>query len=178
MSRTLRIIVPAIAGVLAATAFANAQTAGTPAPQQPPQGRHQPSSPETMQRMQDGRIAMITTTLKLTDAQKKLWEPVEAQIRARGAARAKAMQDRLATQQPGGAQPGLTDRMERRAKMQAERAEQEKTYLAALKPFYAALTDEQKVLADRLLGGMQGGHGRFAGRHHGHGQGGMGGRTL
>src|SRR4051812_12226791 len=44
--------------------------------------KHRGPSAETLARLQDGRIAMIKTALKLTPEQEKLWAPVEEKMRA------------------------------------------------------------------------------------------------
>ena len=49
-------------------------------------------SPETIARLQDGRIAMAKTALKLSPDQEKLWAPVEDKIRAGFEERRKARQ--------------------------------------------------------------------------------------
>ena len=58
-------------------------------------------SPESLTRLQDGRMAMIKETLKLNDAQLKLWGPVEAQMRAAATARQQARAERAQMQQQG-----------------------------------------------------------------------------
>lgn len=178
MRKIVQLMAPAIVATMAAGGFAQAQSPQAPSQTQrgqQAQPQRQPPSPETMQRLQDGRIAMIKAALKLTDAQLKLWDPVEAQLRTRQAARAKEMQDRLQARQQNAAPPSLTERMERRSARQVQHAEQEKAFLAVFKPFYAALTEEQKPVADRLLGDMRGGGHRHAGGGPRHG---MGGRPL
>jgi len=178
MRKIVHLMTPALIAMLAATGMAQAQSGQAPQPpQRGPQAQtqRQPPSPETMQRLQDGRIAMIKTALKLTDAQLKLWDPVEVQLRARHAAHAKAMLERQQAGQQNSAPASLTERMERRSALQAQHAELDKAFLAAVKPFYAALTEEQKPIADRLLSDMHGGGHRHAG--HGPRQG-MGGRPL
>ncbi len=176
MRHSIRFAIPAVAALIAASGIAHAQMAQAPQqPHQPPQAQRQPLSADAMGRMQDGRIAMIKGALKMSDAQLKLWAPVEAQMRARHEAHAKAQQDRAASQ-PSGTRPSMTERMERRAAMQAQRAEQDKTYTDVLKPFLAALSDDQKVVAERLLGDKGHGHRGFAGGDHG--RGGMRGRTF
>ncbi len=176
-----RYVGPAIAALIATSGIAHAQTAqNVPAPQQsqqPSPGQRQPLSADAMERMHDGRIAMIKGALKMTDAQLKLWGPVETQLRARQASHAKMRQDHSASQQTPGAQSTLPDRLERRTARQAQRAEQDKTFTEALKPFFAALTEDQRVVADRLLADKGGNH--HGGNHHGGAGHGMhGGRTL
>ena len=182
MHKIVHALTPAVIALVAAAGMSQAQSPQGPQPPQRGQQtepRRQPPSPETMQRLQEGRLAMIKTALKLTDAQLKLWEPVEAQLRARHAARVKDMQERMQSRQQNAAPPSLTDRMERRTAREAQRAEQDKAFLTVLKPFYATLTEEQKPVAERLLGEMRGGGHRHAGHHGGRGpHQGLGGRPL
>jgi hypothetical protein len=173
MKTITRIVLPFALGLsLASSAFAQTAPA-TPA--EPPK-RERPSA-ETMQRMQDGRIAMITTALKMTDEQKKLWAPVEAKIRESQAARLKRMETMGAARQPGAARPDMVERMERMSQMTTERNEQTKAFLAVFKPFHASLTDDQKKVIGPLMAqiggggrGKHGGHrGGFAMQHRGPG---------
>ena len=147
---------------LVSSAFAQTAPATPPTPPQ----RERPS-PETMQRMQDGRIAMITTALKMTDDQKKLWAPVEAKIREQQAARVKRMESMGAGRQPGAARPDTVERMERMNQMMTERAEQTKAFLAVFKPFHASLTDDQKKVIGPLMAQMGGGRGKHGGHRGG-----------
>ena len=50
-------------------------------------------SPETLARLEDGRIAMIKAALKLSPEQEKLFAPVEEKIRAGFADRRKAREE-------------------------------------------------------------------------------------
>lgn len=166
MKSVSRIVVPALFAVLTAATAANAQ--GTPpaqsnAPAADMRMRARPS-PETMQRLQDGRIAMIKATLKLTDAQQKLWQPVEDLMKARQTSRQKAMQDRQATAKGGAASPSLSERMERRSERLAKAAEDAKAFSAVFKPFYDSLTESQKAAAGPLFARMDGGQ-RMRGGH-------------
>ncbi len=122
-------------------------------------------SPETLARLQDGRIAMIKTSLKLSPEQEKLFAPVEEKIRAGFADRRKAREAWAAKREERRANKGkheqvaLPERMEKRsqrlteaaAKM-TERAQKAKEYAEVLKPFYASLSDEQKAVASQVLG--------------------------
>ena len=184
MYRSVRVLLPALLALGAAASVANAQSAG-PQSGERMRREHRPSA-ETMQRMEDGRFAMIKGALKMTDAQDKLWQPVEAVIRAQHAQRNKAMMERAAgrdkdakdndgkaTGGKDGPRPTLADRMERDSARMTERAEQAKTYSAAFRPFYDSLTEEQKAVAGPLLAGLTGeqrGHGhRWASREE-HGE--------
>ena len=122
-------------------------------------------SPETLARLEDGRIAMIKASLKLTPEQEKLFAPVEDKIRAGFADRRKAREAWAKKREEFRANKGkheqvsLPERMEKRsqrlteaaAKM-TERAQKAKEYAEVLKPLYASLSDEQKAVASQVLG--------------------------
>jgi hypothetical protein len=135
--------------------------------QQPPAPAHARLSADTIARLQDGRFAMIKESLKLNDAQLKLWSPVEAQMRAAATARAQRREERIKQREQGLATPPLSlpDRLELASKRIAERAQRMQALAEAFKPFYASLSEEQKATADVLLRRMRGGHGRWAMRH-------------
>ena len=109
-------------------------------------------------------MAMIKETLKLNDAQLKLWAPVEAQMRAAATARQQARAERAQMQQQGAQRPTLPDRLDNASQRMAKRAEQMKAFADAFKPFYAALSDDQKALAGVVLREGRGHPGR---RSHG-----------
>jgi hypothetical protein len=126
-------------------------------------------SPETIARLQDGRIAMAKTALKLSPDQEKLWVPVEEKIRAgfeerrknREAWQAKR-EERRADKAKGedgkGEKLALPERIEKRserltaraAKM-TERAAKAKEFAEVLKPLYASFSEEQKAVASQVL---------------------------
>ena len=136
-------------------------------------------SPETLARLEDGRIAMAKAALKLSPDQEKLFAPVEEKIRAGFADRRKAREawaakreERRANKGQHEQQVSLPDRIEQRsqhltqaaAKM-TERAQKAKEYADVLKPFYASLSDEQKAVASQVLGHFgQDGRGRHGPR--------------
>ncbi len=167
-SRIPRYLLPAL---LAATIPASAVLAqAQPQPQpEPPQKRERPDhprlSPDTMKRLQEGRqeggIAEIKQALKLDDAQLKLWAPVEQQIRAGFAARQQAREAWQQHRQQGAAErPSLPDRIDRMSQRMSERAQRMQAFAAAFKPFYEALSEEQKAVAAIVLRDM---HGRMHG---------------
>ncbi len=141
-------------------------------------GRMRDVSPETLQRLQEGRIAMAKTALKLNDAQLKLWEPVEQQMRQSFTERQKrreefrkereqrrAAADKQPDQRPE--RPSMSERLERMSKMSSDRAERLKAFSTAFKPFYDSLSVEQKAVAEIVLRDMgRGRHGHREGRHH------------
>lgn len=166
-ARLARFAVPAMLALAipAAAAFAQAQDQQPPRPTGP--------SPETLARLQDGRIAMIKETLRLNETQLRLWAPVEAQMRASFATRQKAREERRQARQQGASAPSLPDRLDRASQRMAERAEQMKAFSEVFRPFYASLSDDQKAVAGVVLrqsfGGGRGfhGHGRRWAEHHG-----------
>jgi hypothetical protein len=137
-------------------------------------------SPETIARLQDGRIALAKTALKLSPDQEALWAPVEAKIRAgfeerrakREAWAAKREERRADKVEKGdddkkAEKLALPERLEKRsqhmteraAKM-TERAAKAKEFAETLKPLYASFSEEQKAVASQVLSHFgQDGHG-------------------
>jgi hypothetical protein len=135
-------------------------------------------TPEMRERLNEGRIAMAKTALKLTDAQQKLWTPVEEQMRQSFAERQKTreefrkeMEQRRAAAEKARAdgqalppRPSMAERLDRMSQFASQRADRLKAFNAAFKPFYESLSDEQKAVAEVVMHEMRGG-----GRGHGHG---------
>lgn len=96
------------------------------------------------QAMAEGRIAFLESALKVTDAQRPLWNNVVAVIRQNAVERAN---DRAEIRK---AQTAL-------AKLQAIRDDQPRraaeldNFIAAFRPFYYALSIEQRQVADRIF---------------------------
>jgi LTXXQ motif family protein len=152
-ARIPRRIVPVLLAAAIPT-FALAQQGQVPA--QPPAksetgARPAQLSPEALARLQDGRMAMIKETLKLDQAQLKLWAPVEAQIRASAVAREQARAQRRQLRQQTAQRPPLPDRLDRASQNMAKRAEGMKAFAEVFRPFYASLSDDQKALAGVVL---------------------------
>jgi hypothetical protein len=119
-------------------------------------------SPESRERMQDGKIAAAKATLKLTPDQEKLWAPIEEQMRTmykeradKRAERQKRREERRAEREKGGDKDSdragearqrgnVAERYERMAKRLSDRADKMKAFSSAFSPFYASLTDQQK----------------------------------
>src|SRR5215470_9175782 len=173
-------LAPAVLAAVIPAGVVLAQQA-QPQPSEPAQKREWPErprlSPDAMKRLQEGRlegrIAEIIEALKLNDAQLKLWAPVEQQLRASFAARQQARQefrDRMEQRrQQGDAAQGLAlpDRLDRVAKRMSERAQRMQAFTEAFKPFYTALSDEQKAVAGVVLRDLRGPmHGRWHGPGH------------
>lgn len=176
MSKMKKILLPTL--LAAATALGVSHVASI-AQQAPGPGgqmraeRRPPPSPETMQRLLDGRIASAKTMLRLTEAQQKLWAPVEELVRKSHADRAKRMEEFRQNQAPGGrggprADVPLPDRLDRMSQAMATRAQNAKAMADAVKPLYASLSDEQKQVLGPALRELTGfGPGRGHGGRHG-----------
>jgi hypothetical protein len=182
LSRALAITVLA-ASVPAGIVLAQQATEPETPPAAAEQSDERGPSQEMQTRLEDGRIAMAKAALKLTPEQEKLWAPVEEKIRADYAEHRKEREDwrakreeRRADRDKDGKREKLalperiekrTERMTERAGKMTERAEKLKEFAAVVKPFYAALSDEQKEVADHLLSRFtRDGHGD-RGRGHG-----------
>jgi hypothetical protein len=180
-ARISRLVVPALLAVAIPATLVLAQA---PSPQQPEpqQKRERPDrqrlSPDARKRLeegrQEGRIAEMKQALKLNDAQLRLWAPVEQQIRTSFAARQQAHQEfeqRMEERrQHGATAPPLPDMLDRASKRMTERAQRMQAFAGAFKPFYEALSEEQKAVAGIVLrdmrGGMRGPGRRWAMEHH------------
>jgi LTXXQ motif family protein len=161
-----------LAGVAATAAFA--QTAPAPGTAPGPAGepgrgmfkRERPSA-DTIQRLQEGKIAGALAALKLNADQLKLWAPVEAKIRERQAARLKMMEE-WANRKPGDARPSMTERMTKMGEMMGKRAEATKAFATVFGPFEASLTEDQKKVVGAVMAELRGKRGHGGG--HGGGQ--------
>jgi LTXXQ motif family protein len=118
------------------------------------------------------RLAYLKTALKITDAQSKQWNAFADVLRKQAKARDAKVEEMRAKFEANKGKPNqdvsAIDRMERREKMMTDAAASLSEVLAAAKPLYASLSDEQKQTADELLGGRSG-RGGWGGRHFGHG---------
>ncbi len=102
-------------------------------------GKHHRLSAETIQHLQDGRIAYIAAALDLTDAQKPLWTPVADLLRQQAA-------DRMHQAKPAAERPSdLSDILAHHANRMEQRATADKQLADALKALEAKLTPEQKT---------------------------------
>jgi hypothetical protein len=138
-----------------------ATPADQPAVEKTDAGRRGPS-PETLARLQDGRIAMAKAALKLSPDQEKLWVPVEEKIRANFEERSKRREAWQAK------------REERRAEKKAHGDDDK--FAEVLKPLYATFSEDQKAVAGRVLNhfgqdgkGQRGPRWAMGGGRHGHG---------
>jgi hypothetical protein len=116
--------------------------AATQAPQQPERPRFDPT------RHIEGRIAFLKAELKITDAQAPQFEKVAQTMRDNAKERSQAFQQfRADRDTPKTALEGL----EMRARFSQMRSQEAERFLAAFRPLYQSLSDDQKKAADELL---------------------------
>lgn len=107
---------------------------------------------------QEARLAFLKDELKITANQESAWEAYAKQVKAEA-----ATMESFRAQAPATTQ-SAAERLEQRAELARLRAEQVKALSTTVKDLYAALTPEQKTIADRHFGGMhvaQPGYGRW-----------------
>jgi hypothetical protein len=173
LAPTLLAVATVVAVPLAVSYAQQQPPAPGAAPDQPPgprgpRGDFTPPSPETMQRMLDGRLAAARAALRLSEAQLRLWAPIEELVKQGHADRMKRMQEwRERAGQRGAAPPPLPDRLDRMSQTMAERAARMKALADAMKPLYATLSDEQKAVIGPVLRQLAGPGGGMRGRHRG-----------
>ena len=100
----------------------------------------------------EGRIAFLKAELKITDAQAPQWNAFADTLRSN----AKAYQAMHEQMTKGGMPSAWPDRLTVQQKSLATRLDALKAIEAAAKPLYAALSDEQKKVADQLFAGPMG----------------------
>jgi protein CpxP len=155
------------AAALAALAIPAVAQQTTPAPGAGPTEQRPFSRPS--ERI-EAQLAYVHTALKITGAQEPQWKAYADKMRQIAAERDKAFQNwraRAGAQRGPGNRPTLIERMENRQKFHADAIRRLNEVLAVQKPLYAALSDEQKRVAEVVMtprghGGMRGGPG---GRH-------------
>jgi LTXXQ motif family protein len=156
-----RFVAPALLAVAAVPSVVLAQAQPQPSTEirSERQSQRPQLSAQSRARLQDGRFAMIKETLKLNDAQRKLWEPVEAHMRSTFAERQQVREERRQVQKQNTTAPSLPERLDRASERMAKRAAQMKAFAEVFKPFYDALDEEQKALAGIVLRQAQAGRG-------------------
>lgn len=158
-------------GALAAIAIAVLVPAGIAVAKSVEHSRWHQMSPETRARLDDGKLAMAKTALKLNAEQEKLWAAVETEVRAASKARAEKfaewekMRAERDKNRADGKKPDMLERLEKMTQHMSEGAERMKSFTGAFKPFYATLSDEQKDVLKPLMREFMPGMGR--GRHGG-----------
>ncbi|MDB5927696.1 MAG: hypothetical protein JWN13_6632 [Betaproteobacteria bacterium] len=124
----------------------------------------------------EARLAYARTALKITDAQQPQWENFANVLRKQARAMDQRFQERHArseaarggrgegaqgARRPDGRSVTAIDRLERTQQRMAERSARLNEVLTAAKPLYAALSPEQKQIADGMLAHQgRGGHGQ------------------
>jgi periplasmic protein CpxP/Spy len=104
---------------------------------------------QRMSRHIEGRIAYLKTELKITDAQAPLWDKVAAVMRQN----AQALDDAFSgLRRDPNTPPSALASLEARVKLTQVRAQGDEQLLAAFRPLYGALSDDQKKTADEMFG--------------------------
>jgi hypothetical protein len=103
----------------------------------------------------EGRLAFLKTELKITDAQTAQWNAFADVLRQHDKSRRERFEQMRGTR---GQETTALERLERRERASEAQAQELKQSVAAFRPLYQALSDEQKKSADDLFG-----------RPHGHG---------
>jgi len=96
----------------------------------------------------EGRLAFLKTELGITDAQMDVWEDYAEAVRDA----AGSMQEMHTTMMSGDAPTSFPARIERREQMLSARIETLRTLRDAAVPLYEALDDQQKQVADSIMG--------------------------
>jgi Spy/CpxP family protein refolding chaperone len=99
--------------------------------------------------MVESRLSGLKSDLKITSAQETVWQAYAAKAKQQ----AEAMQAWRTTMQ-GSTQASAPERLALRTEMMKKRQEQMEAMTSALKDLYAALTPEQKAIADQRVGGF------------------------
>jgi LTXXQ motif family protein len=99
----------------------------------------------------EGRLAFLRTELKITEAQAPLWDRVAAALRDRAAKMDAAVEARRQARSTG-TTPDLLAEIEARIRSGEQRTESARAFLAAFRPLYQSLSDEQKTAANELFG--------------------------
>ena len=104
--------------------------------------------PARMGAMAEGRLAYLKAELKISDAQKAAWKEYADAVKARVAVMQTMRQSMMETMQKGNA----SKRMETRITGMEAMVEAMKAVKPAIDKLYAVLADEQKKVADQLIG--------------------------
>ena len=163
-----------------AAAIAGAQTSGGTGPdgkaaQYHPQRHHEERPFSKPTERAEARLAYIHTALKITDAQEAQWSAFAGKVRQMAAEREQKMQqwrEKMAEHKGKREyhRPSVIEHMEWRQKMLSDAATKTGELLEVAKPLYAALSSEQKQVADVVLiphGKDGAGFGRGRGDHKG-----------
>ena len=179
-------LVSACLVVFSASTGAIAQSAAAPGESAPPGNMERRAFIRPTERV-EARLAYIRTALKIDERQQSQWEAYASLVRSNAKEMEQRFQSRRAAR-PGPGGPGARperprlsaiERLERQQSVHAEAIVRLNRQLEVQKPLYAALSPEQRKIADEVLNPRMGPGGGHPGRrgHPGHG-GPMGGRPM
>jgi Spy/CpxP family protein refolding chaperone len=156
-----------LGGAGAITLPAAAQQSAPPAAAPAAPGEQQPRPLRPMPPNHiEGRLAYLKTELHITQAQEAQWDKVAQALRQNSTERRQAFEQRRQAfeqmRQNPNARPNALQRLETQARFAAMRAQQTDRFLAAFRPLYDSLSDQQKQAANDLFGP----HGRHFGFRH------------
>ena len=116
----------------------------------------------------EARLAYLRTALKITDAQQAQWNAFAETLRNQARTADQRMQEFRAqrAQNPTRERPSAIARLELEQQRHAASATRINERLAVQRPLYAALSTEQKAIADELLAPRRHHGGRFGRAHH------------
>lgn len=115
--------------------------------QQMMQGRMAASAMQPFRRI-EGQLAYFRAELRITDAQAQPWNAFADTVRAQAERLRQATQQAMAAATEPGPAP---QQMERRIALLSAHLEAMRAVAAAATPFYAALSEEQRRIADELM---------------------------
>jgi len=139
------------------------QATAQPAPSTQPGPSAQSTQPRPLRPSRiEGRLAFLKAELKITDAQAPQWNAFAEVMRQNEQARRQRFEQLRASR----GQPATAlERMERQSQLAEARNDSLKRFVAAFRPLYGSLSDDQKKAADELFAGRPhrgpGHHGRF-----------------
>ena len=102
----------------------------------------------------DGRLAYLKAELKITEAQEQLWNTYAAA--ARGNTNTMLARCSTIMSRHDGSTLSLPDRLDQNEQLMAAHLDAMRAMNKALKPLYAALSEDQKKTADQLFSGPMG----------------------
>jgi protein CpxP len=106
----------------------------------------------------EARLIRMKGKLEITAAQQAQWDAYANVLRKTAQERGRLGQTRTA-HRSGDQRPNAIERLEREQSLRAEAGTRLNELLAVEKPLYAALSPEQKKVADKVLNRSIGGHG-------------------
>lgn len=143
------------AGGLATLTAPNADAQATTAP---PPAQARPEHHFDPGRHIEGRIAFLKAELKITDAQAPAFAKVAEAMRENVKDMARLHEQHHADRDKP---KTAVERLEAQVKFGELHMQHTQRFLAAFKPLYDSLSDEQKKTADELMGGHRHGHHHF-----------------